>query len=372
MSLLFIVGGTLIAGASNSLLTKYQDQQCVRHCLDPDVTKHRNFEQPAIQTLQMFLGEMAVYFAYLIIKWLNARKRRAGYRVLEEEEETQSTSLWKNFQLALPSICDICATTLFNIGLVYTPVSIYQMTRGSSVLFVAMMSVIFLKKKVTKLEWISLLLVSLGVAIVGFSGSKESDSNSDSGEAAPLVVLGITLIIIASVFQACQFVVEEFILSKHNIPPLQLVYYEGFFGTTILFTVMIVLNFILGSIQNSQKFEDSPFNLVQSFTDVFNSRAVVVTSLLIMVSIALFNFCGISLTHRLSATSRSTVDTCRTFLVWLLALVMGWESFSFLQFLGFAVLVVGTLCYNGVLTPEDWHFVPVYLKSERETANDLE
>jgi drug/metabolite transporter (DMT)-like permease len=36
---------------------------------------------------------------------------------------------------------------LMNIGLLYTPVSIYQMTRGALVLFVGILSVIFLHRR---------------------------------------------------------------------------------------------------------------------------------------------------------------------------------------------------------------------------------
>lgn len=34
-----------------------------------------------------------------------------------------------------------------NVGLIYTPVSIYQMTRGALVLFVGVFSVIFLRRR---------------------------------------------------------------------------------------------------------------------------------------------------------------------------------------------------------------------------------
>jgi drug/metabolite transporter (DMT)-like permease len=34
-----------------------------------------------------------------------------------------------------------------NVGLLYTPVSIYQMTRGALVLFVGSLSVLFLRRK---------------------------------------------------------------------------------------------------------------------------------------------------------------------------------------------------------------------------------
>jgi drug/metabolite transporter (DMT)-like permease len=34
-----------------------------------------------------------------------------------------------------------------NVGLLYTPVSIYQMTRGALVLFVGILSVLFLRRR---------------------------------------------------------------------------------------------------------------------------------------------------------------------------------------------------------------------------------
>jgi drug/metabolite transporter (DMT)-like permease len=63
----------------------------------------------------------------------------------------------------IPAICDLTGTTaspsfrrvlllihpvqLMNVGLLYTPVSIYQMTRGALVLFVGTFSVLFLRRR---------------------------------------------------------------------------------------------------------------------------------------------------------------------------------------------------------------------------------
>jgi drug/metabolite transporter (DMT)-like permease len=357
-SLHFIVAGTLVAGAGNSLLTKFQDNQCVRNCLDPDINQHRLFEQPALQSLQMFVGEFSVYLVYYFVY---LRKRR-DYVPLSDGHHT-TTTIFDNIALAIPAVCDLLGTTLLNVGLVYTPVSIYQMTRGSIVLFVAILSVIFLKRKITKLEWISLTMVTLGIVIVGLSGSQAA-AHPDLDEDPKLITVGILLIVLAELLQAGQFVIEEHILSKHPIVPLKLVYIEGFYGSTILVIVMVILNFILKSILPPKKFIDNPFNVGESFSQLFASKAVLVSSICIMISIATFNYCGISLTHRISATARSTVDTSRTLLVWLFALIMGWESFKWLQFLGFSILVFGTLCFNGVLEPELWSWVPKKLKDE--------
>ena len=69
---------------------------------------------------------------------------------------------WRCALLWFPALCDLTGTTvrpilasllprsfspqLMNIGLLYTPVSIYQMTRGSLVLFVGILSVLFLHR----------------------------------------------------------------------------------------------------------------------------------------------------------------------------------------------------------------------------------
>lgn len=46
----FLVGMMLLTGCANTILTKYQDQQCVRNCDPDDPGKPHMFEQPVIQT----------------------------------------------------------------------------------------------------------------------------------------------------------------------------------------------------------------------------------------------------------------------------------------------------------------------------------
>jgi len=64
-----------------------------------------------------------------------------------------------------------------------------------------------------------------------------------------------------------------------------------------------------------------------------------------------FNFFGLSVTRTVSATARSTIDTCRTLFIWIVSLFLGWESFKWLQVLGFVLLVYGTFLFNGLVRP---------------------
>lgn len=57
------------------------------------------------------------------------------------------------------------------------------------------------------------------------------------------------------------------------------------------------------------------------------------------------------MTRSVSATSRSTIDTCRTLFIWVVSLGLGWESFKWLQVLGFVLLVYFTFLFNGIVQP---------------------
>lgn len=165
-------------------------------CDDPNPRKHVVYEQPVWQTLQMyvfhhfnfaaslrlsyrFLGEMLCFLPVLFAYF---RSKHQGFVQLPTEPEAphklspQSLDGWKVLLLWIPALCDLIATTLMNVGLLYTPVSIYQMTRGALVLFVAFFSIIFLRRRLWFYQWVSLLIVILGVALVGLSGSMIKDA----------------------------------------------------------------------------------------------------------------------------------------------------------------------------------------------------
>ncbi|KAF7196452.1 hypothetical protein HII31_02180 [Pseudocercospora fuligena] len=415
-----LVAFMLLTGVCNTLLTKYQDMQCVADC---DTDHPKLFEQPVIQTLQMFVGEAGCWLVVLL-GYLFRRLRTPGYTTpideiryepvhtqeTEDDEDERaegdlSTSQtlvdptnivvkpavdgeldhheraplegYKIFLLALPAICDICGTTLMNVGLLFVAASIYQMTRGALVLFVGLFSVLFLKRHLGGWKWASLFIVVLGVAIVGLAGVLENrdhapdlpghtqpDDETDLYNMATLyarkavsameahtaaeTVLGFFLIAFAQVFTATQFVLEESIMERYSMDPIQVVGWEGVFGFLVTLVGMGVLH---GAIGQTAKGKGGYFDAREGFYEMFHYRAIGITSILIMISIGGFNFFGLSVTRSISATARSTIDTCRTLFIWLVSLGLGWETFKWLQIVGFALLVYGTAIFNDVLRP---------------------
>ena len=282
---------------------------------------------------------------------------------------------WRVILLALPACCDITGTTLMNVGLLFVAASIYQMTRGALVLFVGLFSVIFLKRKLYFYQWSALFIVVLGVALVGLAGaidknpqSQPDPPNSGIGQTALIfvratltklqeevqtpealwTVIGVLMIALAQVFTATQFVLEEFILGKYELEPLKVVGWEGVFGFTITLIGMIILHFAVGRTPAGR---NGYFDAEEGWREVTTNRAIAVSSVLIMVSIGGFNFFGLSVTRSVSATARSTIDTCRTLFIWVVSLGLRWETFKWLQIVGFALLVYGTFLFNDIVRP---------------------
>ncbi|KAK4106412.1 hypothetical protein N658DRAFT_502883 [Parathielavia hyrcaniae] len=403
----FLVAMMLFTGVCNTLLTKYQDNMCVRDCDNPDPRKRRHFEQPVIQTLQMFVGEMGCWLVVGLMSLYRRYTSRSttSYQPIpttpadadddDNEDATtnpraaadnasihSTTALnpngtaashnndnsskqppsvlrgWRVTLLALPAMCDILGTTLMNAGLLLVAASIYQMTRGALVLFVGLFSVVFLKRHLHAFQWLSLVGVVVGVALVGLAGAIQPDKKHASsvvvedgaamGEDALRVVIGVLMIAGAQVFTATQFVLEEWILERSAIEPIRVVGWEGLFGFTATLLGMVLLHAAIGRTEAGRY---GPFDMVEGWRQFYDHRGVFVSSIMIMISIGCFNFFGLSVTRSVSATSRSTIDTCRTLFIWIVSLGLGWETFKWLQVAGFALLVYFTFLFNGIVQP---------------------
>ena len=183
--------------------------QCVENCLDPDLRKHVLYEQPVWQTLQMFrtslltlinshhlstrsrrnvlsvnahICQRPIFYSFqqgflpIIYTWFKTRHQSSALLLTDPDDDShihnnkllasspKNLTGWNILLFWIPAACDLTGTTvrhqvklsqvtfphlflqLMNVGLLYTPVSIYQMTCGALVLFVGILSVLFLQR----------------------------------------------------------------------------------------------------------------------------------------------------------------------------------------------------------------------------------
>ncbi|XP_078001326.1 solute carrier family 35 member F6-like [Glandiceps talaboti] len=356
--------GMLVTGSINTISKKAQNDCNVTGIGIPNkngtlVYKEHPFDHPWFQTVIMFIGETICLIGLAI----HRRRERKTYRkqvminIQETVDYSEPISITAPYQprvfqwiFAIPTICDLFGTTLAGIGLVYVSASVWQMLRGSIIIFAGILSKIFLKRQLRIVHWSGIIVTMLGLVLVGLSDVFEEKNHKDASKQA----LGIALILGGQLVSASQMIIEETFLKSRGFHPLQVVGMEGTFGVFFMSLIILpALYFIPDDTAPSGRYEDSLDALVQ----IKNSPKLLSFVLLYLISIAFYNYFGLAVTKSLTAVHRTLIDACRTMLVWLVSLFIYYtidkdfgeafnKTWGLLQIDGFMFLVIGTGLYN--------------------------
>ncbi|KAI8065184.1 hypothetical protein BC940DRAFT_241722 [Gongronella butleri] len=284
----------------------------------------------------IFIGEIVCIVGIQIIKkgttWFD--QTSLDVHAPTEHRQSKCASLW----FIVPSACDLISTTLLNLGLIYSTPSVYQMVRSSIVGFSAVFSFIFLARRFLAQEWVSALFILLGIGLVAFHPVLDVHMNDDG--ACPW--FGPSLLLISQVFVALQFILEEFLMDRFQLDPVRAMGIEGVFGALLL-GVALILSAILPGVP-------AVLDVKQGFDQLFDSNDLVQSSVVLAAMVAIFNFFGLAVSTSIGIPGRSVLDALRTTLIWIVAVHYGYDAFSWVQLIGFLVLVFGIFVFNGVFS----------------------
>ena len=223
-----------------------------------------------------------------------------------------------------PALCDVLGTSLMYIGLNLTSASSFQMLRGSVIIFTGLLSVGFLNATLQGFKWLGMGLVTLGLVVVGVSDIYFDDQPNDDING---IITGNLLIIMAQIVTAIQMVTEQKFLNQYDVPALLAVGLEGLFGMTILSLLLIPFYYI----HVSSTFSRNPYGRLEdiffAFKEIRDNPIILAALGLTVLSIAFFNFAGITVTKRISATSRMVLDSVRTLVIWMVSIPLFGEQF---------------------------------------------
>eukprot|EP00298_Acanthocystis_sp_HF-20_P010478 c18876_g1_i1.p1 GENE.c18876_g1_i1~~c18876_g1_i1.p1 ORF type:complete len:439 (+),score=162.51 c18876_g1_i1:78-1394(+) len=388
---LLLVFMMLLTGSINTISKKIGYNTCSQGFSSVISTSHtssgcdageRKFRKPWTQSLVMFFGEMMCLFVFAYNFFQKKRNQKPklsnhfqhhtgdpevdGIAILTDHNEIPETKpeiTWSScFVCLLPSLCDVGGTTLSGIGLLFTSASVFQMLRGSIILFTATFSIFFLKRKVLKCQWFGISITVIGIVLVGtasFIGSSNSSSDSPM-----LVLVGNLLVIISQIMSAFQMVIEEKFLKKRNLPPEFVVGCEGVFGalTMICIVLPIVYNIPFTTCTSDwcRDGEGIHEDSLDSIELIKNNSLLLFFVLLYWISISFYNFCGLAVAKRLTSVHRTLIDACRTIVVWIVDIIIyqatngsfgeEWETKSgLIQLTGFVLMLLGTMIHNKII-----------------------
>jgi hypothetical protein len=261
------------------------------------------------------------------------------------------------------------------VGLSLTSSSIFQMLRGSVVIFTTALSYLALGKKVQRYHAVGVVLVLAGTAVVGLSSTVCVDAcagGSGAAAAGAKAMTGNVLIIVAQVIVAVQMVVEQKFIDGYDIPALQVVGMEGAWGLSFLTVALAAMYAIptagtplCAPATGPNATDTSACGGVATFSaegscahvedaydaavQIGHAPVIALYTVLNVASIGFFNFFGVSVTKHVDAATRMVLDSCRTMVIWGVSLGLGWEKFCYMQVIGFALLASGTVIYNRIV-----------------------
>ena len=349
----------LITGSINTIANKLQQNT---ESLGVKYKGHQKFI-----TFCMFNGELLCLLFYYI-KEGRKKKESSNDIDLTNEPKIEIKKKAKFWYFLFPALFDILGSSISSISLSFLPSSIYQMFRGAIIIFTCTASILFLKNKYYRQHFLGICIVVIGLIVVGVNAAIGGHEEFDIK-----IVLGIFLVVLSQVFSCFLFISEEKILKKFDAPPLKAVGMEGMWGVACYIILLFIFYFIRCEswydilkdnicIKDSDTGELRFENALFAFKQIWDSWRLKLYISLYVLSIASFNFSGLTISKYASATSRTIVDTLRTVLVWTFFLVMPFvpddtkEKFSWLQLLGFMILILGGLIYNEILVLKFWGF----------------
>jgi drug/metabolite transporter (DMT)-like permease len=229
--------------------------------------------------------------------------------------------------------------------------SIYQMLRGMIVFVTTIMSIILLGQKYYRHHWIALLILVIGAAIVGASPIIFPDEDQNK-EVSSNPVLGLIFVLTGIIFSGLTMIAEEKLFRVYYIHPLQMIGWEGVWGILIYSVILTILQFV--PCHNN---DICPYGTVEDTIQAFYEMSLNYWTWFLAIgsilSVSLYNTTNVSVTKYASCAQNSTINACRPALVWIFFLIYpgkGHEHFIWLQTIGFAIIIFGTLMYNEIIT----------------------
>jgi drug/metabolite transporter (DMT)-like permease len=357
----------LLFGSLNTITTKIQFTMKSTGLCDDDGER---FRKPWFGTFNMFAGMMLALVAQRLFSLLCRRRKTSMEASLLDQSpvpdfsspgadlnisEATLSYRQKVFFVCIPSAFDLVATGLSQVGMLFLPASVWQMLRGCEIVFAAMLAVTCLKREMFAFNWLGLFLCIIGVTLVSLSNIWGGSAEPGIGDKSQLI-LGMTMVVLGQVVQAAQVIAEEWLLKDVDLPEVEIIGYEGMWGLILMIVIAFpVLWLLKGS--DCGHMED-PFD---SLAMIYNSPKLLGMVLLYIFSCATYNVTGIAVTGSLSAVHRTMLEASRTSLIWVFGLTVHyyvddkslfgetWTPYSWLQLLGFVVLMVGQSVYGEML-----------------------
>lgn len=170
-------------------------------------------ETPYITSTAVVMGEMTkfIFAAVLELTIMASERGDVGYLEMLKKEFLSLEML----QLAVPGVLYTLQNNLLFVALSNLSVGVYQVSAQLKILTTALLSVLLLGRKLSVMQIVSLLVLTVGVALVQVATANHNSDVEDSKDGGSQVI-GLMAVLMASALSGFAGVYLEKILKKEG------------------------------------------------------------------------------------------------------------------------------------------------------------
>ena len=305
-----------------------------------DNTRELSFSRDGFVNLLMFFSEISGIPLYYILLYL-AKKKAKIQLTLDEKDQTSDAGYFEDDEIKLskikklwlqgsPALLDLLASFFGSFATILLPTTTYIMLRGMCLIFITFL----ISKYVMVFNHLWDHYIAIFIAIAGFIlviislfVGENSKYEYDTEYIVFINIIGIEFIIVSTIFQSTQFVLEQKFMRKYLFHPFLFIGIEGVVG----FVVNIILCIIFYNIKCSPaktniwadiclKDENGVLrleNILLTLKKVFSDNIRIILVVFSILCIGGYNIIGICINKYGGAMTRSVIDNFKSFLVWI-------------------------------------------------------
>jgi len=362
-----LLSNMLFFGSFNTINNKLQFQMCAP-TLYPEAAKadpnnrcgagEKTFDKPWMLSMYMFIGESFLLLVYRLTRKKVSRASGSAAEPLDGVGAVAETSV-PFYMFAIPAFCDVFGTGLAAVGQTYLDAAIWQMLRSAVIVFSAILTKVLLGRSLEPFKWVAVLIVCVGLLLVGLASSLDAEASS-AGQGASDKLVGCALTVGAQVCAAFQMTFEEKILKvvpgQKKVSAKKVVGAEGVWGGFFMCIILGMMTIPGTGKDGYPDVKGSWQSLPDGLYMITHKWELTLLALTYTASVAIYNLSGITVGKKFTTVVRCLIDSSRTVTVWAASLLLyygvsedygaGFTQHTWLQVIGFFVLILGTVVYN--------------------------
>jgi drug/metabolite transporter (DMT)-like permease len=251
--------------------------------------------------------------------------------------------------MIIPALFETVAFILGTYAQILMALSLAMIMKGAKVIFSAIFTVTFLKRKLEIYHWAAVGLCVCGLVVAGGS---EYLNNSDN---VGTILLGTALLLSCECLKAFHIIFDEKMFKSNKCDVTFVVGMEGIYACILLIPILLIAWLAIpgndgGSLEN----------LSDTFYRIADSSMITGILCIYPITVLVVTIAGAMITKHLSGVHNALISVSRSIVIWALELIFfycapadladqyghGWKAFTYLKLIGFVLVIVATLMYD--------------------------